>query len=48
MSGPIAPEKERIKELCAPVYDWVKTLGVMAAVGLADVYQLHCFFQYQS
>jgi len=24
--GPMNPEKERIKELCAPVYEWVKTL----------------------
>jgi len=22
----MTPEKERMKELCAPVYDWVKTM----------------------
>jgi len=24
--GPMTPEKERIKEMCKPVYEWVKTL----------------------
>jgi hypothetical protein len=23
---PMNPEKERMKELCQPVYDWVKTM----------------------
>ncbi|MFW9835361.1 MAG: hypothetical protein ACFFEK_15275 [Candidatus Thorarchaeota archaeon] len=24
--SPMNPEKERMKELCAPVYEWVKTM----------------------
>ena len=24
--GPMTPEKERMKELCKPVFEWVKTM----------------------